>query len=135
MQYCELSSVQEPNGLKCREPDSAKRMADGIALHQSVLGIHAIMDGRAAVKHFIAITLADGTVSKTLYDTYQDAVHDNRNAPGVHMFYQLPLERMTEYACDTLLWYMRLRHKNGYRVDPRDDKQLIVPTRMEDLGI
>lgn len=106
--------------------DAAQRMADSIALHQTVLGPGEILRGR-----FIALQLSDGGSDGTAYESRESAIEYNRNNPSRIVAFQIPMERLNAHICDRLLWYCRSAYDNGVREDPRH--QIIIPTRIEDL--
>lgn len=111
-----------------REPESAKRFRDVVAVHRVVLSVEEIM-----AKRFVAIRLADGSSDGVLYDTRDDAVR-HQVIPDRCMYLPIPLERWSENVCDTLLWYGRRAYDAGYRpTGAHEGAALIIPHRMEDM--
>jgi hypothetical protein len=108
-------------------PETARRMAEAVLLHQQVLSQEEILRGR-----FLAVRLGDGGTDGTVYETRDAAVTASRNSPSRHCYFQIPLEGITAEECDLALWYTRRVYDSGHREDPAH--QLILPTRREALG-
>jgi hypothetical protein len=117
-----------PDGHPLRNPDAAKRLADTFRLHQQVLTMDEMLDGR-----WIAVRLGDGGSDNTAYDSHEAAVNSARNAPSRCFYPRILPEAMTVPVCDFLLWYARTVYDNGWRQDPAGERQLIMPTRVEDV--
>lgn len=104
--------------------DRAKRMADVLALHQTVLSRDELLVGR-----FVAIRLADGGSDGVAYDTRADAVEHQRNSMSRHAYFRIPLQRWGARQCDVLLWYVESCYNSGFREDPAH--QLYIPNNLE----
>ena len=115
----------DPRRHQFRDREAAHRMADVIALHQTVLGRDVIL-----AKRFVAIRLSDGGSDGVAYETRDDAMRHQLHETQCGYF-QIPLERWGAPTCDALLWYVRTRYDAGYRAAPAH--HLILPTRVEDL--
>ena len=107
------------------DESAAKRFADAIALHQTVLGTTEIL-----ARRYICVQLADGE-SYGPYDTREAAWLDNHNRPSRLFVFPIPLERFSPEACDLFLWYVRKCYDNGWREDGRH--ALVIPERREQL--
>jgi hypothetical protein len=117
----------DPRTGEHRNLDAAQRLADTIALHQTVLTREEII-----AKRFIAVALSDGRTDGQTYDTRQDAMRHQRGHPALYAYIQVPLERWNTFSCDTLLWYVRGVYDAGYR--PRlDEAELIIPRTIEEV--
>lgn len=84
-----------------RRPDEARRMRDILSLHQTMLSREELI-----AKRFVGIRLADGGSDGVVYDTRRDCVRHNANGLPFIAF-QIPMGRLNEFVCDTLLWYWR----------------------------
>lgn len=114
----------EPKTL--RDPDAARRFAEIVALHQTVLTKDEIL-----AKRFIAVRLADGGTDGVCYDTRESAILASGNSPSRCGYFQIPLERWSAATCDTLLWYVRANYDSGFREDP--SHQLIISNNLENM--
>lgn len=119
--------MRAPRDYRWRTSESAaKRMADTVALHQTVLEPAEIVAGR-----WIAVRLGDGGSDGIAYDSHEAAVRASTNDPSRHAYFKLPLERISPEVCDVLLWYVRTVYDAGWREDPA--YQLKIPTRVEEI--
>lgn len=115
-----------PADYRWRNMDAAKRMADTIALHQTVLSRDEILAGR-----FVAIRLADGGSDGVAYETRAEAITHQANSPSRCAYFRIPLDRWRPQTCDVLLWYVRCGYDSGVREDPA--AALIIPSNREEL--
>ena len=115
-----------PTNHVFRDREAAKRMADTIALHQTVLSKDELIAGR-----YVAIRLSDGGSDGTAYDTRPEAVINQRHNASRCAYYRVPLERWNAETCDTLLWYVRGCYDSGFREDPAHS--LIISNQVENM--
>lgn len=120
--------MTNPHTRTLREPDAARRFRDTVAMHQAALTRDEII-----AKRFIALRLSDCGSDNTVYDSFDEAVRHQRSSvhPNLCFYFQIPLERINEYVCDTLLFYERTAREHGYR--PDHGARLIIPTTLEML--
>jgi len=118
----------DPRTGETRNFDAAQRFADCIALHQTVLTQEEIM-----AKRFVAIALSDGSSDGIVYDSRLDAMRLQKGHPALYAYIQIPLERWSVFACDTLLWYVRGVYDAGYRPRVGDEQSLYIPRSMEEV--
>lgn len=113
-----------PREGKLRTGDAARRMRDVIRLHQLALSREEII-----ARRFVVIALSDGRSDGQVYDTRADAMRLQKVTVHVdHAAYiQIPLERLDEYACDSMLHYVRTAYSNGYR--PTHGRSLALPRK------
>lgn len=112
-----------PKDYQYRNFDAAKRMADCISLHQTVLSRDEIFAGR-----YVAIRLSDGGSDGVAYESRSQAIEYQRHNASRHAYFRIPFEKMSVQACDSILWYVRATYDSGYRADPAH--QLIIPERL-----
>lgn len=118
--------MEAPRTFQFRTEDAARRLADTVALHQTVLSFDEILAGR-----FMAVRLSDGGSDNTAYETRAEAIEHQRHNASRCFYPRIPLERWSAATCDVLLWYARGVYDAGHREDPAH--QLIVPERLEQL--
>lgn len=117
----------DPRTGDYRNFDAAKRFADTIALHQTVLSRDELI-----AKRYIAVALSDGSTDGVVYDTRNDAMRHQKGHPALYLYFQIPFERLSVHACDSLLWYVRGVYDAGYR--PRlEEAELVIPNSIEDI--
>lgn len=110
-----------------RNLDAAKRFRDTIALHQV-----ALTKDELIAKRFVAIALSDGSSDNTAYETRDAAMRHQKGHPALYLYFQIPMERLNEYICDSILWYVRGVYDAGYR--PRlGEAELIIPNNVEEI--
>lgn len=121
-------SAGPPPTYRWRDYNAAHRMADVIALHQTVLSTDELVAGR-----YVAIRLSDGGSDNTAYTSRAEAATYQRHEASRCGYYRIPIppNRMSAHECDVLLWYVRGCYDAGSRQDPAH--QLILPTRIEEL--
>lgn len=112
--------MTDPVKRKLRNGDAAIRMRDIIAMHQLALTRDEILAHR-----FVCINLADGSSDNTVYDNRADAWRHHQYDIVQPAYVQIPLERWSEYTCDTLLWYTKAMYAAGNK--PDGTHHLIVP--------
>jgi hypothetical protein len=103
-----------------RRPDAAARFRDTVALHQVALDKQQLLSRRC----WIAIRLSDGGSDNTVYDSREDAIH-HQLFPTQCGYLPVPFERISEYVCDTLLWYWEKMYDAGHK--PLDNSHVIIP--------
>lgn len=117
----------DPRTGEHRNLDAAKRMADMIALHQTALTMDEII-----AKRYAAFRLSDGSSDGTAYDSREDAMRHQVGHPALFAYIQIPVERWSTFACDTLLAYVRGVYDAGYRPQ-LDGTGLIIPRNIEEV--
>ncbi len=121
-----MADPAPPVSYLFRDYESAKRLADTVALHQIALGFDGLLAGR-----YMAVSIADGSSDNTAYDSRADAIRHQRHNATRHFYPRIPVERWSVHTCDVLLWYVRRAYDAGHREDPAH--QLWVPTQKENL--
>ncbi len=118
---------EPPAGQAWRTDEAtARRMAELLALHQTVLSWDELIAGR-----YVAVRLADGSSDGVAYDTRAAAIEHQRNSPSRCAYFRIPLERVSPRACDVLLWYVRKCYDSGAREAPAD--ALILPNQLDHM--
>lgn len=117
-----------PRAYRWRDRDAARRMADVIALHQTMLSVDELVAGR-----YVAIRLSDGGSDGTAYTSRAEAATYQKHNASRCGYYRIPIppDRLPAEVCDVLLWYVRGCYDAGSRQDPAH--QIILPTRIEDM--
>lgn len=112
--------------------EAGKRMADGVALHKRVLTKEEI-----AANRFMAISLEDGSVDATIYESRADAIrHTKVNTDANKCAYVLvPMDWWSAKTCTALLRYWRGCYDHGYRPDTsHQGAGLILPQTREGIN-
>ena len=109
-----------------RRPDEAKRMRDVFGLHQVALSRDVLVSRRC----WVAIRLSDGGSDNTIYDTREDAI-DHQLFPTQCGYMPVPLERLDEFHCDSLLWYWEKMYDAGHK--PLHNRPIIVPNTFDGM--
>lgn len=115
-----MGNVTDPKTQQLRRPDAAQRFADTIRLHQVALDKAQILSRRC----WIAIRLSDGGSDNTVYDDRSDALRHQLHETQCG-YLPVPLERTSEYVCDSLLWYWEKMYAAGHR--PKQDQIILIP--------
>jgi len=116
-----------------KDREAAQRMSDGLKLHHQVRSLTDLFQGKGH-HAYVAVSLFDGTVDPSLYDTRDDAIkHQCVALDGNKVAYvKLPPEHWGPQVCDTLIAYARASYVQGYRpVTSHAGAQLILPLLKE----
>lgn len=109
--------------------DDAMRLWSKLRMHQLALSKDELLSRR-----YMAFRLADGESDGVAYDTREDAIRHQPGDQSRYGYLQIPLERLSNRACDSLLWYMRRCYDAGYRpAGAHEGGELILPMREEHL--
>jgi len=123
-----LPDASPPKNYQFRNLDAAKRMRDTLALHQVALSKDELIAGR-----YVAIRLSDGGSDGVAYESRAAAVEHQKHNMSRCGYFRIPLERLNEHVCDSLLNYVRGVYDAGHREDPAHS--LILPTQVEHLRL
>lgn len=104
--------------------DAAKRCSDTYRLHR-------LADHFGSLRHWFAVSLADGTGDNVLYDSKADAVTHQHHNEDNYAFVQIVPSDMTVCDAETYLKIQRKLREAGIKVT---DPQPIPRLSREDMG-
>lgn len=118
--------MTNPLKSQLRRPDASARFRDTIALHQVALDRAHLLSRRC----WVAIRLSDGGSDNTVYDS-REAALDHQLFPTQCGYLPVPFERVSEYVCDSLLFYWEKMYDAGHR--PLDNRHVIIPATFDGM--
>lgn len=123
--------MTDPLKGRLRDESAARRFHEAIHLHRLALSHEEI-----AAKRYMAVKLEDGRSDGTAYDSRRAAmVGQGQMGYRLCFYFQIPMKTPNVYICDTLLWYARSAHNNGYRPDLDDSPYtgLYIPNNLDEI--
>lgn len=113
---------------KCVKPsDAAKRFADGIN------GLLAFNKPDEIARQWVAVTLADGAVDSSLYDTRQQCI-DHQEIPSLHFYFPIGnfAAGVSATNAEIMLMAQRDAHDAGIRITDGSEPDQIISVERGD---